>query len=155
MTPILADISTGEWVMMAATVGMFVVALIGIIKRTEVSVTPQPFTVDFAKKFADKHEFDSEVSENRKMHVEFAEKIRLLEADSLKAMQRLSMEWRAWADGKFEELVKSNDAGRGQLHEKINRSEKSVSRLEATTEIQSQQLAAIQSDIKRLLERRP
>ena len=57
MTPMLADISNSEWIMVAATVGLFVVALIALIKKSDVAVSPTPFPVEIVESLVTKDDF--------------------------------------------------------------------------------------------------
>lgn len=123
-------------------------------RRQTNEIYPQPLQVEMARKFADKHEFDQHVLKDEQEHLRFTDHFRKIEADGIRSMEKMSSTWRDWAEQKFDDLIKSNDRGRGELHDKINGAREELSALDATTAIQNQQLAAIQADIKRILERR-
>lgn len=144
MTPMLADISPGEWLMLAVTVGLFIVALIGLLKKTDVNVSPQPLQIELQKQFADKHEFDKHVMQNKTDHDQIFSKIGGVDRGNSKKLE-----------DQIQILRSERHADAVETHRRINEMEKSVGGLESATELQNQSLAALQSDVKRILERLP
>jgi len=120
----LAEISTGELVSNGVALGLFVVALVALFKKNDVKVE-QPITVKVIEalhdKFASKVEFDRQAEENKREHENLFSKI-------------------GGVDRGFAQKVTNEVTA---IHARINLLDKSSGRLEATTELQNEQLSAL------------
>jgi len=123
--------------MVVATAGMFIIAFIGQFRKTNVNISEQPLDVkvveELHKQFAGKEAFDKHVEKNDEDHREIFSKIGGVERGANGVM-----------DNKETEIWKE-----------VRKQGKCIAGLEKETQIQNQSLAALQSDIKRILERLP
>lgn len=137
-----------ESLLIAAIAGIIVVSLAALaagwnqiddfLKRragtdSERTVGPQPFVVKTATEFVHKQSFEQHVQHNTDRHAQIFEQIRVLREDM------------------NDKLKQDTDA----LHEKANGIAVAVAGLEATTEIQNQQLANIVTVQNQILQRLP
>jgi hypothetical protein len=129
----MADISAGEWIMVAVAAGALVVSLIGLLKKTDVSVSPQPLDIKIVEQFVSKTDFHTHMHANDQAHKDIFSKIGGTDRG---IAGKLSLELR-------------------EVHARINLLDKSNGRLEATTELQNVQLAAMDGKITKILERMP
>lgn len=124
----------GQLLMAVGTIGALIIMAAAFNKKQNVQFK-QPVNVTISEElhkiFAAKETFDRHVAENKAEHEQLHSRIGGVDRGN---GGKLNMEVTA-------------------VHVRINAIDKSVSRLEATTELQNQQLAAIQSDIKQLLQR--
>lgn len=121
-----ADISFSEWTMVAATVGLFVIALIALNKKQATVISNQPLTIEVIKalheQFASKPDFEKHLTDFQQKHNTIWNTLR-------NENQRIGTE-----------VVATREA---------------IAGLEATTELQNQTLAAVTTDIKTILSRLP
>ena len=131
MTPMLADISPGEYWMIALTAGMFVVSAVGTFwKKTDVQVQ-QPLDVQMVESLVSKDDFREHCRQDQETHDQLFAKIG--------GMTR-------GTDSKISSEITA-------VHVRVNAIEKSIGGLEASTQIQNQQLARMDAKIDRLIER--
>jgi hypothetical protein len=116
--------------------------IFGKKEKSETVFSPQPFIIAMEKEFIKLHTFEEAMKENKREHENIFSKIGGVERG---AAGRLEQQLTSMRD--------ESRKDRGELHEKINEARESVAALEATTGLQNQSLAAIQSDVKRILER--
>lgn len=137
--------------------GAMLISIIAVNKKQEVRVD-QPvqvtITEELHKVFAAKESFDRHVAENQRQHQQF-------EADLKTDRKNNEVHISTRQKTLFDEVKSTRESLEQKLDQKhqensrrLNEVEKSIGGLEATTEMQNQQLAGIQSDIKLLLQRR-
>jgi uncharacterized membrane-anchored protein YhcB (DUF1043 family) len=126
----LAEISPGEMAMTAATIGLFVVALIALLKKQEVKVD-QPLDVSLVETLATKADLKEHIIEDRTEHANLFSKIGGMDRGMA---QKISNEVTA-------------------IHARINLLDRSNGRLEATTELQNAQLKSLDDKLDAMPER--
>lgn len=131
MTPMLADISTGELWMIALTGLMAVASLASTFwKKTDVNLQ-QPLNVEMVESLVSKEDFREHCRQNNEVHEQLFSKIG--------GMTR-------GTDSKISSEITA-------VHSRVNAIEKSIGGLEKATEIQNQQLQRMDTKIDRLIER--
>ena len=129
----LADISTGEIWMIVLTGIMAVASMVGtFFKKTDVNVQ-QPLNVEMVESLVSKEDFREHVREDNAVHEQL--------------FAKLSGVGRG-ADTKISAEITA-------VHNRVNAIQQSIGSLEATTEIQNQQLQRMDGKIDRLIERKP
>ena len=75
---------------------------------------------DSFERFVSKPEFSAHIEHNRHEHENLFKKLGGVERGTMSRMDAISQEFRAFVTHSVESLVKSNNDGRGKLHERIN-----------------------------------
>jgi len=105
-------------------------------------LSPQPFVVAMEKEFTKLHTFEEAMKENKREHENIFSKIGGVERGAAGRLEQ-----------QLTTMREESRKDRSEMYGKINETRESVAGLEATTQLQNQSLAAIQSDVKRILER--
>jgi hypothetical protein len=84
----LAEISNGEWAMIIINAAIGIIALIALMKKTDVKVSPQPLEVKEAASFVHRHEFEKHIETNSQTHRDIFSKIGGVERGASGAIER-------------------------------------------------------------------
>jgi hypothetical protein len=124
MHPILADALTWTQIGIFAALTSAAVAIAAYFSRGRVSVSPQPLEVrvskELAEQFADKKTFELYHAENKGRLDKLDSRFRELDATLPKAMQRISQQWRDWADVKLKDLAEAHVKSSSDQWKEIN-----------------------------------
>jgi DNA anti-recombination protein RmuC len=122
-------------------------------KKQSVELSPDPVTVQFAKRFADKHEFDRHVQENAQQHEALRGK---LDQDRQQSNEHISQRQKTIFDAinsMRSTFEKKMDDKHEQNSGRLNHLERLVGGLEKSTELQNQLLARMEIKLDRVAER--
>lgn len=129
--PLLAEVSNTEFWMCASTVGLFVVNLVTSFRKQDVKVD-QPLSVKMAELLVTKDEFHRHQDHNENVHKEIFAKIGGVDRGANVNLDRKVAE------------IRQEQVAQGKL----------IAGLQASTEMQNQQLTAIQSSLQQMLQKR-
>jgi uncharacterized membrane-anchored protein YhcB (DUF1043 family) len=153
----LADISIGEIAMICSTVGLFVVALIALVKKQDVQLQ-QPVTVELVKamhdQFPSKEHFDRHVADDERKILALQDEIKRDRSENQKHVSERQRTLFVEIQSTGQRLERKLDEKHSENSGRLNHVEKSIGGLERSTEMQNQQLAQMDSKITRLLERK-
>ncbi len=140
------------------TVGAFVISILGnlaqwgmyktmqksLAQKQQVEFSPQPLIMEMKKEFPTKEEFLREQTINKDEHDKLFSKIGGVERGTATRLEE-----------QLKTMRSENNNDRSLLHEKINQTRESVASLDMANQIQNQQMAALQTDVKTILSRLP
>lgn len=112
-------------------VGCFILMWVGMYRKTDAQVGPQPFMIEMAKRFTERHDFDKHVESNDGTHRDLFSKIGGVDRG---------------IGAKLTQEV-------GAVHERVNALEKSAGGLERGQEMMQSQLETMQRQLNEIPDR--